>query len=71
MKAVIHEKLHRYVFDKYYKQKYRIHGIDWIVLWFYHWLCEVNYNWRFDLHSQFRKYLRYSDYDRSGQNQEA
>ncbi len=62
--AIYHEQLHRFIFDKYYNQKYQIHGIDWIVLRFYHWLCEVNCNWRYTLRLQCKKYRRYSNYNR-------
>lgn len=65
--TIYHERLHRFVFDKYYVQNYHIHGFDKIILRFYHWLCEVNYNWRYTLRLQCRKYHRYSDYDRNYQ----
>jgi len=68
--SVFHERLHRYVFDRYYVQNYKIKGFDWVVLKFYHWVCKANHNWRHTIHARFKKYRRYSDYDRNQQTKD-
>jgi len=62
--SVWQEKLHRYVFDTYYRQDYAIRGTDYLVIWVYNLLCRVNPNWRYALRSQCKRYRRYSDHNR-------
>ncbi len=60
--AILFEKLHRFVFDTYYQQDYKIKGIDRVVLLLYHSGFKILPTWRQVLIKYFGKCSRYLRY---------
>jgi len=64
MKWCLIERLHRYVFDVIYDQKYKITIIDLVVLWFYNRVTIANHDWRYNLYLYSKSLNRYSNISR-------
>ena len=59
---ILIEKLHRHIFDSYYRQDYEIGFKAWCIIRFYDLAVFLFPNWRFELTSYFKKAQRYERY---------